>query len=221
MHHQRRSDLATRHSLAHACKVRVEAPVESDLQLHACLLDSRQSRVNLLETERDRLLTKNVLPRLRRLRDQVRVRACRRADQHGIDRLVANDFLSRGRYFRNVAPLRQGRRCLAVNVGNRRDLCFGQPESQRLRMNLPDPSRSNDSEMKFLPAHTFPLRKNVSQSSALIFRTNCFRKTGLDVRIVLRKTVLKGHGFSRAVRIITIHATLATEGGFSLPLYRR
>ena len=54
---------------------------------------------------------------------------------------------------------RQCLRRLAIHVGNGHNLRLRHPEGQRLRMNPPDPSRSNNSEMKFLPAHDLSPKK--------------------------------------------------------------
>jgi len=69
--------------------------------------------------------------------------------------LVANDFLGRSRHLGNVAALRQGARCLGVHVGNPPHFCLGQPEGQRLRDNLPDPSRAYIPNEVFFPLITF------------------------------------------------------------------
>ncbi|MNP67098.1 hypothetical protein D3C76_1628860 [compost metagenome] len=55
------------HVVTHPFEVVIEAAVESDLQLHACLLHSRHSRLGLSQIHTDRLLAENMLARLRRL----------------------------------------------------------------------------------------------------------------------------------------------------------
>ena len=57
------ADLALGDQVAHALEVGVEAAVEADLQLDACLVDGRQRAVDPRQIEVDRLLAEDVLAR--------------------------------------------------------------------------------------------------------------------------------------------------------------
>ena len=70
----RRADLARGHGRTYAREVRVESPVEPDLELHAGLRHRRQRFVDPVEGVVHRLLAEDVLARPRRLADQPRVR---------------------------------------------------------------------------------------------------------------------------------------------------
>ncbi len=156
MQQARRADLAAHNGLAHTREVRVEASVEPDLQFHSGLLHRLQRHVDLVQAERDRLFAKNVLARYRRLHNQIRMSSCGRADQHRLNFRVADYFLGRRNNLGNAAPRRQCLRGLAIHIGHGHDLRRRQAKGECLRVNLPNASCPNDSEMKFLSAHSAP-----------------------------------------------------------------
>src|SRR5450759_872956 len=96
----------------------------------------------------DRLLTEDVLARLRRLDDEVRVGVGGGADQDSLDFRIRQDlragFGNRG----NSAACRHRLRGLAVDVRDSQYPGFWQTERQRFRMYFADSSGADDSDIK-------------------------------------------------------------------------
>ena len=142
--------------MAHAGEVRVEAPVEADLQLHSSRFHRGQGAVNLLQAEGDGLFAEDVLAGLGGLRDQIGVGVGGGADQHRFDLRVGKDLGARCGHLGNIAAGSQRLRGLAVDVGDRDDLRLRQAEGQRLRVDSPDASGADDSDVQLLRAQCAP-----------------------------------------------------------------
>ena len=86
-----RSDPAGSHGLPRLVKAGVEAPVESDLQLHFVVPNGLQGIVDLLQIQGQRLFAEDVLPRKGRLTDQLGMGGRAGADEDRVDGGVLHD----------------------------------------------------------------------------------------------------------------------------------
>ena len=157
VHQAGRADFARSDSLADARKVCIEAPVEADLQLHAGRFHSSQGAIDLVEAEGNRLFAEDVLAGFGGLRDQIRVCVGGGADQHHFDLFVGENLVARCCDLGNVAACSQCLRGLAVDVRDRDDLGFWQAEGQRFRVDTPDASGADDSDVQLLRTQCAPL----------------------------------------------------------------
>ena len=80
--------------LADAGEVGVEAPVEANLQLHACGLHRGQRAIDLARLKAMGFSQKMCLPALAALHDQIGVRVGGGADEHRIDGGVGEDLVA-------------------------------------------------------------------------------------------------------------------------------
>ena len=120
-----------------AGEARVEAAVEADHQLGLGVGHDLEAGAHALGREVHRLFAEDRLARLRGLLDQVGMRVGRRADQHRVDVLVADDVGDAlGDRSAGFSGDRAGR--LGIDVEHRGELC-GLVRSGRTRMNLADP----------------------------------------------------------------------------------
>jgi hypothetical protein len=150
----RLTDLTTHHRLAHTCEVGVEPPVEADLQFHSGLFHRRQRPIDLGEAMRDRLLAEDVLARLCRPDDEVRMGS---PVEEQIRTASISEFAST--LFAGVVspweiPQRAANACAASRLTSAiaSVRTSGRSERQRFGMDLPDSAGADDSDIQLFCA---------------------------------------------------------------------
>ena len=133
----RLAHFARRQALLQRREAGVEAAVEADHQLGLGVGDHLQAGAHALGREVDRLFAEDRLARFRGLLDQVGVGVGRRADQHRVDVLVADD-VGNALGDRGAGLGGDRARRLGIDVEHRGEL-RGLVRSGRTRVNLADP----------------------------------------------------------------------------------
>ena len=127
--HLRAPDLASAHGVMQRAMAGVVAAVETDVERHLRLGHDASAIVHALHVEIDRLLAEDRLARARGALDDRRVRARRRADQHGAHGGIGERLVELRRESRAMLVRERAARCLVqVNhprepgIGVRRDV---------------------------------------------------------------------------------------------------
>ena len=144
----RLADLACAYHLIDRAMVVIEAAAETDLQPHA----RRLCRVDCLMHTRNvivyRLLTEDMLARLCRLNDVLRVRVRRGRDDDRLDLRIVQDVRRILRDILDAVLLRVRRRLLVCKrIRDHLDLHGGNKECNIPDMNLADAPRADDADL--------------------------------------------------------------------------
>jgi hypothetical protein len=94
VHQMRGSDFALGYGLPDSCKIGVEAPVESDLELYPGLFHFIQGEINFRKRVVDRLFAEDVLPGVGGVYHKIGMSFRGRTNQNGIDRRVSKDVVA-------------------------------------------------------------------------------------------------------------------------------
>ena len=143
------SDSAGSHGLPHLEKAGIEAPVESDLQLHFVVPNGLQGAIDLLKIQGQRLFAENVLSRKGRgLSDQFGMSGRAGADDHRVDGGVLQSALGvrAGRGNPEIGGTALG--SLQGDVHHGRQAGFRNAASQVVRVDAPDAAGAEQAQVE-------------------------------------------------------------------------
>ena len=143
-----RADPAGSHRLPRLEKAGIEAPVESDLQLHFVVPNGLQGTIDLLQIQGQRLFAENVLSRRRGLSDQFGMSGRAGADDHRVDGGVLHNarLLLAGRGNPEIGGAALGG--LQGNVHHGRQAGLGDAAGQIVRVDAPDAAGTEQAQVE-------------------------------------------------------------------------
>ena len=118
-----------------------EAPVETHLQNHACVVGRRDRPVGIFECQRHRLLAEHVLARVRGRDDKVGVGGGGRADRHRLHNRVGDQ-----REWISVCPWGVSLGCGGFGIGDGHQGGVREPVGKCLGVKAADPAGADKAE---------------------------------------------------------------------------